>query len=87
MLSALGDGEARAEDMAALRPHLRTCLVCRARLRDYRAVPTRVAAIAPPVAIGYSLLDSGRFLLDEARRPGRPAGPEPEDGGGGEFSP
>jgi hypothetical protein len=66
LLSALADGEARAEDMAALRPHLRTCLVCRARLRDYRAVPARVAAVAPPVAIGFSLLDSGRFLLDAA---------------------
>ena len=49
-LSALADGEARAEDMALLRPHLRTCLVCRARLRDYRAAPAKVAALSPPVA-------------------------------------
>jgi len=55
LVSALADGEARAEDMAALRPHLRTCLVCRARLRDYRAAPARVAALVPPIA-GLPLL-------------------------------
>ena len=64
-LSALADGEARAEDMAVLRPHLRTCLVCRARLRDYRAAPARVAAMAPPVVAG-SLLTSARHLFDGA---------------------
>ncbi|HEX8744201.1 MAG TPA: sigma-70 family RNA polymerase sigma factor [Thermoleophilaceae bacterium] len=55
-LSALADGEAGAEDMAVLRPHMRTCLVCRTRLRDYRAVPARVAAATPPVTVGFSLL-------------------------------
>jgi hypothetical protein len=64
-LSALADGEARAEDMALLRPHLRTCLVCRARLRDYRAAPTRVAAFAPPVAAG-GLVAGARDLLHGA---------------------
>ena len=49
-LSALADGEARAADMAVLRPHLRTCLMCRARLRDYRTAPARVAAMSVPVA-------------------------------------
>jgi RNA polymerase sigma factor (sigma-70 family) len=52
LLSRLADGEALAEDMALLRPHLRTCLSCRARLRDYRTAPAKVAAIAPPVAAG-----------------------------------
>ena len=47
LLSALADGEATAKDMAALRPHLRTCLSCRAALRDAREVPARVAALAP----------------------------------------
>ncbi|HWH45628.1 MAG TPA: zf-HC2 domain-containing protein, partial [Thermoleophilaceae bacterium] len=46
-LSALADGEAGATDLAALRPHLRSCLACRARLREYRAAPARVAAVAP----------------------------------------
>ena len=30
--------------------------MCRARLHDYRATPARVAAVAPPVAVGFSLL-------------------------------
>src|SRR4051812_44686011 len=47
LISALADGEASAKDMAALRPHLRTCLSCRAALRDAREVPARVAALAP----------------------------------------
>ena len=50
-LSLLADGEAAAEDLAALRPHLKTCLSCRARLREFRAVPSRVAALAPPAAV------------------------------------
>src|SRR4051812_26179585 len=47
LLSALADGEASAKDMTMLRPHLRTCLSCRAALRDAREVPARVAALAP----------------------------------------
>jgi RNA polymerase sigma factor (sigma-70 family) len=47
LLSALADGEASSRDVAALRPHLRTCLSCRAALRDARDVPARVAALAP----------------------------------------
>jgi len=50
-LSALADGEATADDMAALRAHLRTCLSCRARLREFRHAPSRVAALVPPVAL------------------------------------
>jgi RNA polymerase sigma factor (sigma-70 family) len=46
LLSALADGEASADDMATLRPHLRGCAACRATLRDYREAPRRVAAIA-----------------------------------------
>jgi RNA polymerase sigma factor (sigma-70 family) len=50
-LSALADGEARAEDLALLRPHLKTCLSCRARLKEFRAAPARVAALVPPLAL------------------------------------
>jgi RNA polymerase sigma factor (sigma-70 family) len=50
-LSALADGEATAEDMKALRPHLRTCLACRAQLREFRAAPARVAALMPPAVV------------------------------------
>jgi hypothetical protein len=47
LLSAMADGEASAQDMAALRPHLRTCLSCRAALRDAREAPGLAAALAP----------------------------------------
>jgi RNA polymerase sigma factor (sigma-70 family) len=47
LLSALADGEADADALARLRPHLKTCLSCRARLREYRAAPARVAAMVP----------------------------------------
>jgi RNA polymerase sigma factor (sigma-70 family) len=50
-LSALADGEGTPADRDALRPHLATCLACRARLREYRAVPTRVAALVPLPAL------------------------------------
>ncbi|HYJ00499.1 MAG TPA: sigma-70 family RNA polymerase sigma factor [Thermoleophilaceae bacterium] len=50
-LSALVDREATPADLEALRPHLATCLACRARLREYRAVPSRVAALVPIAAV------------------------------------
>ena len=50
MLSALADGEATAEDLAVLRPHMRTCLSCRAALREFRAAPGRVASVVPAAA-------------------------------------
>ena len=51
LLSALADGEANAEQLARLRPHMKTCLACRATLREFRAAPARVAALSPPVAL------------------------------------
>jgi len=51
LLSALADGEADAAALARLRPHLKTCLACRARLREYRAAPARVAALVPAAAL------------------------------------
>jgi len=51
VLSALADGEASAEQIAMVRPHMRTCLSCRARLREFRATPERVAALVPPAAL------------------------------------
>src|SRR6185503_8124297 len=50
-LSALADGEATAEDLAVLRPHMRTCLSCRAALREFRAAPGRVASVVPAAAL------------------------------------
>jgi RNA polymerase sigma factor (sigma-70 family) len=51
ILSALADGEASAEDLALLRPHMRTCLSCRAALREFRTLPERVASVLPPAAL------------------------------------
>jgi len=50
-LSALADGEANAKDLAALRPHLRSCQACQAQLRESHAVPARVAALLGPAAL------------------------------------
>jgi RNA polymerase sigma factor (sigma-70 family) len=51
LLSSLVDGEASAEDLARLRPHMKTCLACRARLKEFRGAPARVAALVPPAAL------------------------------------
>src|ERR671917_52904 len=50
LLSALADGEASADQLARLRPHMKTCLACRATLRAFREAPEQVAALAPPAA-------------------------------------
>lgn len=47
LLSALADGEATAEELTTLRPHLRSCHSCRARLREYREVPRTLLALLP----------------------------------------
>ncbi len=59
LLSALVDGEAGAEDLASLRPHLKTCLSCRGRLREFRAAPPTVASLVPPVALVASTSSGG----------------------------
>ena len=57
LLSAFCDGEAGADEAAALREHLRACAGCRATLRSYRAAPRAAAALAPTLPAGRSLLD------------------------------
>jgi RNA polymerase sigma factor (sigma-70 family) len=64
LLSRLVDGEASPEDVAALRPHLRGCLACRARLRDYREAPARVAALVPLLAAPHLLSRALHGLRD-----------------------
>jgi RNA polymerase sigma factor (sigma-70 family) len=54
LLSALADGEASAEDLARLRPHMQTCLSCRAALREFRTMPERVASVIPAGALAAS---------------------------------
>jgi len=52
--------------VAALRPHLKTCLSCRARLKAFREAPARVAALVPPAALLAADPDGGplRGLLE-----------------------
>jgi RNA polymerase sigma factor (sigma-70 family) len=57
LLSAFCDGEAAEDSVATLREHLRACGSCRATLRAYRAAPGAVAALAPALPAGRSLLD------------------------------
>jgi RNA polymerase sigma factor (sigma-70 family) len=64
LLSALADGEAGAEQLAVLRPHLRTCLACRAQLKQFRAAPARVAALVPPAALAAGDGGTVRSLLE-----------------------
>jgi RNA polymerase sigma factor (sigma-70 family) len=48
LLSSMSDGEASAQREREVRVHLRSCSACRATLRAYRAVPTRLAELVPP---------------------------------------
>jgi RNA polymerase sigma factor (sigma-70 family) len=43
LVAALAEGDATAEDLAMLEPHLKTCLSCRARLKQMRATHARSA--------------------------------------------
>jgi RNA polymerase sigma factor (sigma-70 family) len=58
-LSALADGEASAQDVAALRPHLRGCPACRATLRELHAASAHVALLVPPAAVGLAAHAAG----------------------------
>jgi RNA polymerase sigma factor (sigma-70 family) len=68
LLSKLVDGEATADDLTALRPHIRTCLSCRAALREYRAAPATAAALVPAAVLAAPdrspLLDAPARLLE-----------------------
>ena len=66
LLSALADGEASADQLALLRPHMRTCLACRARLKAFRAAPARVAAVVPPAALAAAAVGPLRSWLESA---------------------
>jgi hypothetical protein len=51
LLSVASDGEAAPDEEHQLKTHLRACPGCRAALRDYRTIPTRVAALLPPATL------------------------------------
>lgn len=76
LLSAFCDGEASAEDAAAVREHLRACVSCRATLRAYRAAPHAAAALVPALPLGRSLLERIQDAFGEltARFGGRGGG-------------
>src|SRR3954467_10405556 len=57
VLSAMVDGEATAEQLLQLRPHLRNCAGCRAALRELRGSNAPLAALFP--VGGVALLDGG----------------------------
>jgi hypothetical protein len=60
VLTAVSDGEAAPNDERLLRAHLRRCSSCRAILRDYRTVPSRLAELLPPSLLAPSL-DKGSW--------------------------
>ena len=68
LLSKLVDGEATGDDLRTLRPHIRTCLTCRAALREYRSAPATAAALVPAAALVShprpGLLDTPARLLE-----------------------
>jgi RNA polymerase sigma factor (sigma-70 family) len=69
LLSAFCDGETSPGESAAVREHLRACANCRATMRAYRAAPGAVAALAPALPFGRSLLDRAhQTLADLASR-------------------
>jgi RNA polymerase sigma factor (sigma-70 family) len=51
VLSAMVDGEASSADLLAVRPHLRNCPACRARIREFRRVPRALGAVMPVAAL------------------------------------
>src|SRR3954449_7672088 len=57
VLSAMVDGEASAEQLLQLRPHLRNCAGCRAALRELRGSNAPLAALFP--VGGVALMGDG----------------------------
>jgi RNA polymerase sigma factor (sigma-70 family) len=51
LISKVADGEASGAEMRQVRPHIKNCLACKATLREYRATPSRLAGLVPPVAV------------------------------------
>jgi RNA polymerase sigma factor (sigma-70 family) len=61
LLSLASDGEAGADDQRLLETHLRGCSSCRAALREYRALPGRLAAAIPPAVLVPEFEHQGWF--------------------------
>ncbi|HET8956666.1 MAG TPA: sigma-70 family RNA polymerase sigma factor [Solirubrobacterales bacterium] len=68
LLSAFCDGEAKPQQVAELREHLRACARCRATLRAYRAAPAAAAALAPALPLHSGLWERARDALGDLLR-------------------
>jgi RNA polymerase sigma factor (sigma-70 family) len=85
LLSAFCDGEAKPEEAAQLREHLRACAHCRSTLRAYRAAPAAAGALMPTLPLDRSLWERAHDAVsDLAGRLGSSAGePASQVAGGG----
>ncbi|HET9197638.1 MAG TPA: sigma-70 family RNA polymerase sigma factor [Solirubrobacterales bacterium] len=85
LLSAFCDGEAKPEEVAELREHLRACSRCRATLRAYRAAPAAASALAPALPLPGSLWERARDALADllGRFGGSAGGTAPQAAAGG----
>jgi RNA polymerase sigma factor (sigma-70 family) len=63
LISKVADGEATPDEMRLVRPHLKSCLACKATLREYRETPARLAGLVPPVAVLAGGSGSGAGLM------------------------
>ena len=61
VLSAMVDGEATAEQMLQLRPHLRNCAGCRSALRELRGSNAPLAALFPVGGLAFAGDAGGRL--------------------------
>jgi RNA polymerase sigma factor (sigma-70 family) len=62
VLSAMVDGEASADQVLELRPHLRNCAGCRAALRELRGSNAPLAALFPVGGVALVADGGGRHL-------------------------
>jgi len=82
LLSAIADGEASAQQMAELRPHLRNCGPCRSTLRGLHDAQRPLTAVLPVGLMSLSLKATG---LVERLLPGAPVSETVSAGGAGAF--
>jgi RNA polymerase sigma factor (sigma-70 family) len=62
VVTALVDGEATAEQVAAARPHLRRCAACRATVRELRVAGPGLAGVLPILPVAAAAGASGGRL-------------------------
>ena len=60
MISSCADGELDVRQVEIVRNHLAVCGACRATLREYRALPSRVAALLPAGPAAFEATAGGR---------------------------